>query len=106
MHFVLLYDIVDNFAEKRTPFREGHLAKVRASHEAGKLVLAGALTNPVDGAMLVFRGPTVEAAEEFARADPYVTSGLVTKWRIREWATVIGDGAAMPSLSDATGFRE
>ena len=106
MHFVLLYDIVDNFAEKRTPFRDEHLARVRASHEAGKLLLAGALANPVDGAMLVFRGPTAEAAEHFAKADPYVTSGLVTKWRVREWATVIGDGAAMPSLSDATGFRD
>jgi uncharacterized protein YciI len=106
MHFVLLYDIVENFAEKRTPFRDEHLAKVRASHEAGKLVLAGALADPVDGAMLVFRGPTAEAAENFAKVDPYVSSGLVTNWRVREWATVIGDGATMPSLSDATGFRE
>jgi len=56
--------------------------------------------------MLVFRGPTAEAAEQFANADPYVTSGLVSKWRVREWATVIGDGASMPSLSDATGFRD
>ena len=106
MHFVLLYDIVDNFAEKRTPFRDQHLGKVSASHEAGELLLAGALANPVDGAMLVFRGPTAKAAEEFAKADPYVTSGLVTRWRVREWATVIGDGATMPSLSDATGFRD
>ena len=106
MHFVLLYDIVDNFAERRTAFRDEHLAKVRASHEAGKLLLAGALTNPVDGAMLVFRGPTADTAEAFAKADPYVTSGLVTGWRVREWATVVGDGATMPSLSDATGFRD
>jgi len=106
MHFVLLYDIVDNFAEKRIRFRDEHLAKVRASHEAGKLVLAGALANPVDGAMLVFRGPAADAAEDFAKSDPYVTSGLVTNWRVREWVTVIGDGATMPWLSDATGFRE
>ena len=104
MHFVLFYDIVDNFAEKRTPYRDEHLANVRASYTAGELVLAGALANPVDGAMLVFRGPTAQAAEEFAKGDPYVTSGLVTKWRVREWTTVIGDGAAMPSLPDATGF--
>jgi hypothetical protein len=104
MHFVLLYEIVDNFAEKRTPFRIEHLAKVQASHAEGKLVLAGALADPVDGAMLVFRGPTAEAAEVFARADPYVTSGLVTNWRVRKWMTVIGDGATMPSVPDATGF--
>lgn len=104
MHFVLLYDIVDNFTEKRTPFRNAHLANVRAWYAAGKLVMAGALANPVDGAILVFRGPTAEAAEEFAKTDPYVTSGLVTKWRVREWTTVIGDGATMPTVPDATGF--
>jgi uncharacterized protein YciI len=106
MHFALFYEIVDNFAEKRTPYREKHLAKVKEAHRDGRLVLAGAFAEPVDGALLVFRGQSPEVAEEFAKADPYVTSGLVTKWRVRQWATVIGDGATMPSLPDATGFPE
>ena len=106
MHFALFYEIVDNFAEKRMPYRQEHLAKVSRVYAAGKLVLAGALADPVDGALLIFRGPTAEAAEEFAKADPYVTSGVVTTWRVRKWMTVIGDGAAMPSLPDATGFPE
>ena len=106
MQFALFYEIVDNFAEKRTPYREKHLAKVKKAHADGKLVLAGAFAEPVDGALLVFRGQSPEVAEEFAKADPYVTSGLVTKWRVRQWATVIGDGATMPSLPDATGFPE
>jgi hypothetical protein len=103
MHFVLFYDIVDNFAEKRIPYRDEHLDKVRQAYWDGRLVLAGALSDPVDGALLVFRGPTREAAEAFANADPYVTSGLVTKWRVRQWTTVIGDGATMPTVPDATG---
>jgi uncharacterized protein len=106
MHFVLLYEIVDGFAEKRMPYRQEHLAKVGRAHANGQLVLAGALAEPVDGALLVFRGPTQEAAEAFAKADPYVTSGLVTNWRVRKWITVIGDGATMPSLPDATGYSE
>lgn len=106
MHFALFYEIVDNFAEKRTPYREKHLAKVKEAHGDGRLVLAGAFAEPVDGALLVFRGQSPEVAEEFAKADPYVTSGLVTRWRVRQWATVIGDGATMPSLPDATGFPE
>ena len=106
MHFALFYEIVDNFAEKRTPYREKHLAKVKEAHGDGRLVLAGAFAEPVDGALLVFRGQSPEVAEAFAKADPYVTSGLVTKWRVRQWATVIGDGATMPSLPDATGFPE
>ena len=102
MHFVLLYDIVDNFAEKRLPFRNEHLEKVRQAYADGRLVLAGALSDPVDGALLIFRGPTRDAAEAFAKSDPYVISGLVTKWRVRQWTTVIGDGATMPSVPDAT----
>lgn len=106
MHFALFYEIVDNFAEKRTPYRQEHLDKVNRAYAVGKLVLAGALADPVDGALLIFRGPTAEAAEAFAKADPYVSSGLVTNWRVRKWMTVIGDGATMPSLPDATGFPE
>jgi hypothetical protein len=104
MHFVLFYETVDNFAEKRMPFREGHLEEVKQAHARGELVLAGALADPVDGALLVFRGPTRDAAQAFAEADPYVLNGLVTKWRVRQWTTVIGDGATMPSLPDATGY--
>ena len=96
MHFLLYYDVVDNFVDRRTSFRSLHLGLVQAAVERGELVLAGALADPADGAVLVFRGPTAEAAEAFAKADPYVTNGLVTKWRVRKWMTVVGDGAEAP----------
>src|SRR2546430_35769 len=64
--------------------------------ERGELVLAGALADPVDGAVLVFRGPTPQAAEAFARADPYVANKLVTRWRVRKWTTVVGEGVTSP----------
>jgi len=91
MHYLLFYDVVDNYADKRTPFRQNHLAHARAAVARGELVLAGALANPVDGTVLLFKGDSPAAAEAFARADPYVTNGLVTGWRVREWTTVIGD---------------
>jgi uncharacterized protein len=47
--------------------------------------------------VLVFRGPTPEAAESFAHADPYVRNGLVKQWRVRKWNTVLGDGAVFPA---------
>lgn len=96
LHFILFYDVVDNFAEKRTPFRGAHLDAVRAAFDRGDLVLAGAFAEPADGAALVFRGASPEAAENFARNDPYVKNGLVTSWRVRKWMTVIGDGASPP----------
>jgi uncharacterized protein len=96
MHYILFYDVAPDYVEKRTQFRELHLKHARAAYERGELVLAGALADPVDGAVLIFRGPTAEAVELFAQTDPYVTNGLVTKWRVRQWSTVIGDGATLP----------
>lgn len=96
MHYILFYDVVDNFAAKRGPFRAEHLSHAREAFERGDLVLAGALADPPDGAVIVFRGTSSEAAESFARRDPYVANGLVTSWRVRKWTTVIGDGTSPP----------
>jgi uncharacterized protein YciI len=95
MHFILFYDVVDDYVTRRQQFRAEHLALARAAHERGELVLAGALANPADGAVLVFRGPTAAPAEEFAKNDPYVKNGVVKSWRVREWTTVVGDGASV-----------
>jgi uncharacterized protein len=95
MHYLLFYEVVPDYAERRAAHRAVHLAHARDAHARGELVLAGALADPVDGAVLLFQGPTPEAAEAFARADPYVTNGLVTRWHVREWTTVVGDDAAV-----------
>lgn len=97
MHYILFYDVVDDYVEKRAQLRDGHLKLGREAHERGELVLGGALADPVDGAVLVFRGESPEVAESFARADPYVTNGLVKAWRVRKWTTVIGDGSSAPA---------
>lgn len=93
MHYILFYEVVDDYVEKRAGFRNLHLQHARAAFDRGELVLGGALADPVDGAVLVFRGPSPEAAERFAQNDPYVLNGLVKNWRVRKWTTVIGDGA-------------
>ena len=92
-HFLLMYDVVADYVERRIPFRAEHIALARAAKTRGDLFLAGALANPVDGAVLIFKGETAAAAEAFALADPYVRHGLVTRWRVREWSTVVGDDA-------------
>jgi len=96
MHYLLFYDVVDNYAERRTPFRADHLAHARKAVVSGDLVLGGAFANPIDGTMLLFKGSSPAAAEAFAKSDPYVVNGLVTKWRVREWTTVVGDLAENP----------
>jgi len=97
MHFLLLYDVVDDYVERRAPFRAEHLSLIQKAHGRGELVMAGALADPADGAVLVFRGPSPQPAESFAQADPYVRNGLVTRWRVRPWNTVVGDGATLPA---------
>ena len=90
MHTILFYDVIDDYVERRAEFRQQHLELARQAQQRGELVMAGALAEPADGAVLVFRGESTDAAEAFAKADPYVKNGLVKAWRIRKWTTVIG----------------
>ena len=89
-YFVLLYDVVDDYMERRGEFRQVHLGLAKESFERGEMVMAGALADPPDGAILVFKGDDASAAERFAENDPYVKNGLVTRWRVRPWTVVIG----------------
>ena len=97
MHYLLLYDVVvPDYVERRAVFRDEHLSLAWQAHARGELLLAGALADPVDGAVLLFSSDSPAAAEAFAAADPYVRNGLVTKWRVRAWKTVVGETAATP----------
>ncbi len=96
MHYLLFYEVADDYMARRAEFRQAHLAKAWAASERGELVLAGALTNPPDTAILLFQGDSPEVAEKFAREDAYVANGLVKRWRVREWTTVAGKDAATP----------
>lgn len=96
VHYLLMYDVVGDYVQRRAPFRPAHLAHARASIARGELVLGGALADPPDGAVLLFRGESPAAAEAFAASDPYVLNGLVTRWRVRAWTTVVGRDAEVP----------
>ncbi len=96
MHYLLFYEAGEDYVTRRAPFRDAHLERAWQACKRGELVLGGALANPVDGAVLLFAGDSAEVAERFARADPYVTSGAVKRWYVREWTTVVGNDAATP----------
>jgi len=93
VHYLLFYEVNQDYAQRRAAFRSAHLDYAQRAVERGELVLGGALAKPLDGAVLLFRGSSPAVAEGFAAADPYVTNGLVRGWRVREWATVVGAGA-------------
>src|SRR5206468_6861640 len=89
-YFALFYDVVEDFVERRMPYRERHLKMVREAHDRGHIALAGALGDPPDGALIVFHVDDIAVVENFAHADPYVTQGLVTQWEVKPWNVVVG----------------
>ncbi len=96
MHYLLMYDVVPDYAERRLPLRAAHLVHAWAAVDRGELLLGGALAEPIDGAVLLFDCDSPAPVEAFVAADPYVLNGLVTRWRVRKWTTVVGEGATTP----------
>ena len=90
-YYALFYEAVNDFIARRGAYREEHLRLARDAHARGELVLAGALADPPDGALLIFQGDSNAVAEAFARQDPYVKNGLITNWRVRNWTVVVGN---------------
>jgi uncharacterized protein YciI len=92
-YYLLEYALIDDYVARRAAFREAHLALAREAQRRGDLILAGALAEPTDRAVLVWRTEDSSVVEGFIDSDPYVRNGLVTSWTIRPWTVVIGEGA-------------
>ena len=88
--FAVLITYGENIVERRAPYREAHLSRLRQLHTDGKLVMAGAWNDPIDGGLLVFRANSREEVEAVMRDDPYTQAGLFLDTRIREWNVVVG----------------
>jgi len=91
MHLALIYELVDDYLDRRPPLREEHLGLAKEAHERGELLLAGAFVEPADRALLVWETEDEDVIRRFAEADPYVRNGLVKSWSIRKWNVVVGD---------------
>jgi len=90
MYYMLIYKTVEGYVEKRAPYRPEHLGYSNAAHDRGELFMGGALGDPPDAAILIFKSESPATAEEFARNDPYVQAGLIKEWSVRPWTVVIG----------------
>jgi uncharacterized protein YciI len=97
MHYLLTYQLAPDYLERRGEYRTEHLRLAWQAQERGELVLAGALAEPADTALLIFQGDSPAAAEAFAESDPYVTKGLVRSYKVRPWNTVVGELAFAPA---------
>lgn len=101
MHYLMFYDFVPDYLERRTPFRAEHLRHAWQAQARGELVLAGPLADPADRGVLLFQCDSADIPARFAEADPYVKHGVVTRYEVRPWTTVIGDDAFSPVRPDA-----
>lgn len=86
--FLLLYEYVEDVLERRGPYREEHLARIRELQAAGQVSLAGALGDPPNGGAIAFVDVDQADVERFAQEDPYVRAGVVSNWRIEPWTLV------------------
>ena len=91
MHLALIYELVDDYLDRRPPLREEHLGLAKDAHARGDLVLAGAFAEPSDRALLVWATEDEDVVRRFVDADPYVRNGLVSSWSIRKWNVVVGN---------------
>ena len=87
MKYVLIYDSADDVAQTAPVHFAAHRARWQEFQAAGSLLLIGPYTDQ-SGALAVFT--TREAAEEFARTDPFVLNGVTRAWSVKEWAEALG----------------
>jgi uncharacterized protein YciI len=96
MHQLLIYETAPDYLTRRAEFRRAHLALAWKAVERGELLLGGAVGDPPESALLLFRADSPEIPSAFAREDPYVLQGLVRSWRVAPWTTVVGAEASSP----------
>ena len=88
--YVLFYESADDIASKAPAHFPAHLARWKEFQGQGTLLMIGTFANAQEeGSMAIFT--TREAAEAFARSDPFVLNGVVRRWSIREWNEVIAN---------------
>jgi uncharacterized protein len=84
MKYVLMYESSDDVLSKVPDHMPAHSAHGQSFHDRGLLIAYGPFGDPqTQGSMAVFTSR--EAAEEFAKEDPFVLNGVVRRWEIREW---------------------
>jgi uncharacterized protein YciI len=82
--FVLWGTYCDNALERRTPFRDEHLAGLRRQKEEGILVTLG----PTEGSTHVFgiyEAESLEQVEALVKEDVYWRNGIWTAVEIHPW---------------------
>lgn len=97
LYLILGEDAPDTLAA-RLAARPAHLARLQSLVEEGRLVLAGpcpAIDSPdpgpagFSGSLIVAEFPSLEEAEAWAAADPYVAAGVYARVTVKPFKRVL-----------------
>ena len=89
MKAVLFYHPAPDVLAKAPVHFPAHKARLDEFQRRGELLAVGTWADPREGSMAVFRSRP--AAEAFAKDDPFVTNGVVSRYDIKDWnETLLG----------------
>lgn len=97
MLYVINGEDVPNSLEKRMAVRSEHLRRLQLLQEEGRLILAGPhpaidSTDPgpagFSGSLIVAEFDSLQAARDWAEADPYVSAGIYEKVTVKPFKKV------------------
>lgn len=98
MLYVINGEDTPDSLEKRMIARPAHLERLKVLQEEGRLILAGpcpAIDNPepgsagFSGSLIVAEFSSLEAAQSWARSDPYVISGVFSEVTVKPFKKVL-----------------
>ena len=98
MYYMICSQDVENSLEKRLATRERHLARLNELKEQGKLLIAGPLpavdsNDPGEagftGSLVVAEFDSLQAAQNWADADPYLEAGVYQSSIVKPFKKVL-----------------
>jgi uncharacterized protein YciI len=98
MWYAIISEDIEDSLERRAGAREAHLARLKALAEEGRVLIAG--PNPAidsedpgpagfSGSVVVLEFESLEEAEAWAAADPYVEAGVYQKVSVKPFKLVL-----------------
>lgn len=97
MYYAIMSEDVEASLEKRKSARPDHIARLEALRDEGRLLTAGPhpLIDGEDpgsagfsGSLIVAEFDSLEAAQEWADADPYIAAGVYAKVTVKPYKKV------------------
>jgi len=97
MYYAIISQDVEDSLEKRVSVRADHVARLQALQDEGRLLTAGPYpsidsedpgTAGFSGSLIVAEFDSLEVAQSWADADPYIAAGVYEKVTVKPYKKV------------------